>query len=189
MSIAVLISIWPKWCELIAKGKKTIEIRKTRPKLETPFKCYIYCTLSGSNEFFRETLGGDVAAWNRSRMAEKKGMVIGEFVCDEISRYASVGIRREKTSYRRFNGLTFSSEISYPAIGLTETELAEYGGGKTIFGWHISKLIIYKEPRELGKYTGLHKTKFGFAPHQLQRPPQSWCYMEESGERAKAGRE
>lgn len=44
MSKAVLISIQPKWCELIAKGKKTLEVRKTRPKLETPFKCYIYCT-------------------------------------------------------------------------------------------------------------------------------------------------
>lgn len=44
MSKSVLISINPKWCELIASGKKTVEVRKTRPKLETPFKCYIYCT-------------------------------------------------------------------------------------------------------------------------------------------------
>ena len=41
---SVLISIKPKWCELIASGKKTIEVRKTRPKCDTPFKCYIYCT-------------------------------------------------------------------------------------------------------------------------------------------------
>lgn len=41
---SVLISIQPRWCELIASGKKTIEIRKTKPKLETPFKVYIYCT-------------------------------------------------------------------------------------------------------------------------------------------------
>lgn len=41
---AVMISIRPKWCEKIANGEKTIEVRKTRPKLETPFKCYIYCT-------------------------------------------------------------------------------------------------------------------------------------------------
>ena len=38
---AVLISIKPKWCELIASGKKTVEVRKTRPKIDTPFKCYI----------------------------------------------------------------------------------------------------------------------------------------------------
>ena len=32
--MSVLISIQPKWCELIANGQKTIEIRKTRPKME-----------------------------------------------------------------------------------------------------------------------------------------------------------
>ena len=41
---SLLISINPKWCELIASGKKTVEVRKTKPKLETPFKVYIYET-------------------------------------------------------------------------------------------------------------------------------------------------
>ena len=45
MTKAVLISIRPKWCEKIVGGEKTIEVRKTRPKLDTPFRCYIYCTL------------------------------------------------------------------------------------------------------------------------------------------------
>jgi len=49
---SVLISIQPKWCELIASGKKTIEVRKTRPKLDTPFKVYIYCTKDKKNIFF-----------------------------------------------------------------------------------------------------------------------------------------
>lgn len=39
---AILQSIKPQYCELIAAGKKTIEVRKTKPKLETPFKVYIY---------------------------------------------------------------------------------------------------------------------------------------------------
>ena len=56
--IAVLISIRPRWCEKIISGEKTIEVRKTRPKMDTPFKCYIYeCG---------------------------NGKVIGEFLCDEI---------------------------------------------------------------------------------------------------------
>ena len=32
---SVLISIRPQWCEMICNGKKTIEVRKTRPKLDT----------------------------------------------------------------------------------------------------------------------------------------------------------
>ena len=46
---AIMISIHPKWCELIASGKKTVEVRKTRPKIETPFKCYIYETKGKQN--------------------------------------------------------------------------------------------------------------------------------------------
>ena len=42
--IAVMLSIKPKYCELIASGEKTIEVRKTKPKIEKTFKCYIYCT-------------------------------------------------------------------------------------------------------------------------------------------------
>ena len=64
---AVLISIRPEWTRLILSGEKTIEVRKTRPKLETPFKVYIYQTLPKSGD------------WN-----DRDGHVIGEFVCDEI---------------------------------------------------------------------------------------------------------
>lgn len=39
---SVLMSIKPKYCELIAAGKKTIEVRKTKPRIETPFKCFYY---------------------------------------------------------------------------------------------------------------------------------------------------
>ena len=31
MSKAVLISIKPKWCDLIRQGRKTVEVRKTCP--------------------------------------------------------------------------------------------------------------------------------------------------------------
>ena len=41
---SVLIRIPPKWCALIASGKKTIKVRKTYPKLTPPFKYYIYET-------------------------------------------------------------------------------------------------------------------------------------------------
>ena len=41
---AVLISIQPKWCEKIFNGSKSIEIRKSRPSIPTPFKVYVYMT-------------------------------------------------------------------------------------------------------------------------------------------------
>lgn len=44
MAKAVLISIRPKWVKKILTGEKTLEVRRNRPKLEAPFKVYIYCT-------------------------------------------------------------------------------------------------------------------------------------------------
>lgn len=182
MSKAVLIAIRPDWCALIASGKKTIEIRKTRPKLETPFKCYIYCTKSGPL----------ILAKPSQRFGN--GLIIGEFICDKISRYTPAGFRRDRISYKSFNGLTFTNEINYSAIGLSEIELAEYGSGKTLFGWHISKLKIYGQPKELRVF---HWTNMECIAHgadgvprcekgkpcsacSVTRAPQSWCYVEES---------
>lgn len=48
-----LLSIQPKWCELIASGEKTIEVRKTAPKLETP-SCYIQYMKSRIDELDNE---------------------------------------------------------------------------------------------------------------------------------------
>ena len=60
MAKAVLISIRPEWVEKIARGEKTVEVRKTRPKLDTPFKCYIYCTQGND----ARRLGGNRTVWN-----------------------------------------------------------------------------------------------------------------------------
>ena len=69
MSKAVLISIRPEWCEKIINGRKTIEVRKTRPKMDTPFKCYIYKCGNGK--------------------------VIGEFLCDQIIEDRTYGHNEE----------------------------------------------------------------------------------------------
>ena len=75
MSKAVLISIRPKWCEKIVNGNKTIEVRKTRPKMDTPFKCYIYCTKSD----------------DANRLRGSQGKIIGEFTCDRIDWITHIG--------------------------------------------------------------------------------------------------
>lgn len=55
---AILISTPPEACEAIASGKKTIEVRKTRPKIEMPVKCYIYMTKSGNGVIHQTKNGG-----------------------------------------------------------------------------------------------------------------------------------
>ena len=69
MSKAVLISIRSGGCQKIMEGRKTIEVRKTRPKMNPPFKCYIYKCGNGK--------------------------VIGEFLCDEIIEDRTYGHNEE----------------------------------------------------------------------------------------------
>lgn len=164
MSKAVMLSIRPKWCEKIASGEKTIEVRKTRPKLDTTFKCYIYCTQSGV------ALG----AWG------KHGKVIGEFTCDRIfpiNVFDNGGIQNWFFEHMERSCLTYEG-------------LADYiGNGRTGHGWHISNLKIYDTPKELSKFSRPFENcidkvcdEFGCASCEngghIKRPPQSWCYVE-----------
>jgi predicted transcriptional regulator len=49
---SVLISIKPQWCELIASGKKTIEVRKTRTEAEA--------TLASTKQVVASTVASEV---------------------------------------------------------------------------------------------------------------------------------
>ena len=61
---------------------------------------------------------------------------------------------------------------------MTDDELHGYLGHCQGYGWHIVGLRIYDQPRELNEFTGLRNTRFGAAPYDIKRPPQSWCYVE-----------
>ena len=188
---SVLISIRPRWCKLIASGKKTVEVRKGKPKLETPFKVYIYCTQE------------------KRRYSPWSGKVIGEFVCDRIYQYASDLFRSTPVE-----GTDISTEEMTKLSCLTAKELYEYEHSAEprenciylvgVYGWHISDLVIYDEPKPLpsfnkpcpyrlpdgsrmnvpcpcDKYSwGFdEQTGLSYCMRRMEKPPQSWCYVEE----------
>ena len=175
MSKAVLISIRPKWVEKIANGEKTIEVRKTRPKLETPFKCYIYCTRDKHLAFMQNQTGAnliacmDVDAAIPVGGAIGNGKVIGEFTCDHTDRL---------TPANEPYGIYDIDDDYVLQTCLENGALWDYGHGTPLYGCHISDLRIYDAPRELSEFTGLRNTRFGAAPYDIKRPPQSWCYVE-----------
>ena len=127
---AVLISIQPMWCELIASGKKTVEVRKSRPKLETPFKCYIYCTNWKENTYWKNHYKG------------KLGKVIGEFVCDKVT----------KAVEGEYGIHLFNSETQIDELDLLDYATNKNGELVPLYGWHISDLVIYDEPRGLSEF-------------------------------------
>ena len=168
MSKAVLISTQPKWCELIASEKKTLEVRKTRPKMLAPFKCYIYCTQTThwNPALIRryENPNGNIYIAGKHYSEFMTARVIGEFVCDWCDWY-----KRK------------SEDILELSLGslVQPKELYEYmGENDGLYGWHISDLQIYDSPLELSMFYRDYAPN-GMPIKHLQRAPQSWCYVEE----------
>ena len=191
---AVMLSIRPKWCEMIASGKKTIEVRKTRPKLDTPFKCYIYET-KGIAEIGHN---GDVAYVYH----EGRGKVIGEFVCNEIREITTVFRNERGEIITKCDGNIWDHQLLPHYSCLSAKEICYYLGGiaKNGYGWQISELTIYDMARKLpefnrcehtGKdseacrhcrYGPLHSQEKSYCIGKpIYRPPQSWCYVKEVG--------
>ena len=206
MSKAVLISIRPEWVEKILAGEKTLEVRKTRPKLETPFKCYIYCTKDAKdtdrlwvlNKQIRKEYNWLTAVCANLRECPDhhylgNGKVCGEFICDWVDTITYDGGVLSSAKNAAFS----------PATCLSQTEIVAYiGGNGRCYGWHISNLKIYDAPKELNEFwfppeLYCEKERCGGCPYDqvadangeysfdcewkrpLTRPPQSWCYVEE----------
>ena len=210
---AVLLSIQPRWCGLIASGKKTIEVRKTRPKIETPFKCYIYQSKSKDQLMYVMKDGDEnygviyhgkpvfIKTYSKySNPYEQK--VIGEFVCDEITRIVECcDVHNELPNrpceyYLDYDG---DDDDDIPAMAcLSVEEIWHYIGKEGVgYAWHISNLKIYDTPKELNEFEkpcshNCSKCKYYYPggreeppsceweDFEISKPPQSWCYVEVS---------
>ena len=197
---AVLISIQPKWWHKIIQrigkdffGKpkylKRLELRKTKPKYETPFKVYVYETKTPLR-------------WNKSHtniIGGEGGYVVGEFVCDYILRHCEMS----------------NADIAEEQGCVLREDILKYSNGKEVFGWHISDLVIYDKPKELSEFYTIDNEAIKKCEHRervynnpnytngawllgsyicnkdepnwcekcktkpLTKPPQSWCFVEE----------
>ena len=191
MSKAVMLSIRPKWCEKIVNGEKTIEVRKTRPKLETPFKCYIYCTMD--HPYISVSCGKlDNLNYRTNTVGRCNGKIIGEFTCDRIYK-----IDKDSTDFLfKAGGLSVYKQAAEEKCGLcatmTDDELLGYLGHYQGYGWHIADLRIYDTPRDLGEFKPVWSVdagccaclqydyaKMDCGEKVISRPPQSGCYVED----------
>lgn len=182
---SILLSIKPKYAELIARGEKTIEVRKTAPK-EVPFKCYIYMT-QGTYK--------DLGLYSEG-IYQNRMKVIGEFICDKVDKYEPQVIL---CAYYEVNGAYVKENLRYNSgTCLSYEDMVNYSKGKTLYGWHIFDLKIYDKPKGLNEFYRMCKnpckpsnggilcltTKTlkmngcdGKIP--LTRPPQSYMFVEE----------
>lgn len=137
---SVLISIQPYWVFLIIARKmgwnipqnKSVEIRKTCPKEKTwNKKAIIYCA-QDKKSFY------SIPKEYQGSMRPLLGKVVGEFLCDDLF---TIGAN------------AYGHEYIERVSCLSHKELENYQGEKTyIWGWHISDLKIYDEPKELKRF-------------------------------------
>lgn len=187
MNKGVLISIQPQWCEKIFNGEKTIEVRRTRPKIETPFKCYIYKT-----KYEKRLLSGVGIL-----KLKVGGAVIGSFVCDRIDEFDSEWSERAYACAPTDIQCTMpmseenAIKICKEKGCMTLEDIIDYFGDEEwrAYFWHISDLKIYDKPKELGEFRkpcGLgigcedcDDIYFMNCKNKLTRPPKSFVYVEE----------
>ena len=199
---AVLVSIHPKWVGKILDGKKLIEVRKTRPKIEPPFKCYIYMT-AGSRAW-SDSPADIPDGWRKNSLGASR-MVVAEFTCDKI--ISTCGWRLTGDTGRC--APRTADEATLPKLSrLTLDELLAYAGSpnRILYSWHISGLKVYDKPKPLGDFTphcefmtdDMLSCKSGVTclyqhrdynpdgslnvvtcKRRVGRPPQSWCYVED----------
>ena len=194
---SVLISTQPNWCQKICHNigerrdgtliyEKEVEIRKTMPKLQTPFKCYIYCTygeglIEYSDECMPNMLIGQKVTKDNIWSNCCNGKIIGEFICDKMFpiRVFENGTIQDYMFYNMER-----SCVPYDDI------VAYIGKGKTGYGWGISDLVIYDKPKELSEFEVECKGGCDFpyvyeppckncGKNKLKRAPQSWCFVQE----------
>lgn len=183
---SVLISIHTQWVNKIVSGKKTIEVRKTAPQ-EVPFKAYIYCCKAKSKWSLCDYEGA--YANSQGEIVYAQQHIIGEFICDKVDEYP----------YDYCDGVDIDDDtILETAIDREDINI--YAKGKTLYGWHISDLKIYDEPRKLSEFYTIDKSGddccIACVYHEtpveemscktctgerryLYRPPQSWQYVGE----------
>lgn len=167
--MCVLIAIQPQWVIKILMGEKVVEVRKSMPKLITPFKCYIYMT-AGDYHYRRD--GWATAVFPPSGgIYDGAKMVVAEFVCDRIDTIVVGDTLKEH------------KDILDQSC-LTEQQLQEYLNGKVGYGWHISELKVYEEPKPITSFAkpcDMNCTAIcEYGCPMLKRPPQSWCYVQDA---------
>lgn len=166
---SVLISIKPHYCAQIFDGKKNVELRKTMPKLPTPFRAYVYCTapkqrlidiIRPGDDVYGDTYKGEhpifIKAPDVTAYWIPEKQVVGEVVIDRIA----------ELTQREDQKVLWGGE---PATGLyahvTQKQFTKYKGDGKLYGWRISEHTLYDKPISL-KWFDLK-----------QKPPQSWQYV------------
>lgn len=158
---AILMSIHPEWVEEILSGRKTIEIRKTMPNCKLPIDVYIYVTKDKKkpiapfyidNKWVYKVYSDETCfarGCTRNQRDDVNGKVVAKFTLNTIA------------TIHNMNGEYYFRGTSHlhTYACVNNSQLDNYLKGKIGFGFYISDLEIFDEPKELMNFykVGFHK--------------------------------
>lgn len=202
---SILMSIQPKWVAKILNGEKTIEVRKRFPKDYIGW-VYIYCTKvqgrNGETQIVRNIktkkycLWKDLESYNANDIRSGyNGLVLARFWCDSVEKLC---------------GKMFDDRLCIVSKTMVEADICEKAclefwelqkylehkekklGGVYHSGYaiHITNVEMFDKPKELKDFyfqencANCPHKKYckasNICKHDLQKAPQSWCYVEVS---------
>lgn len=157
----ILIPMHSQWCEKIFNREKKIDVRKTAPKIDTPFEALVYCTKS-KPYLYRNPNNGELFLDNsnsyRGGNYEDRyltGKVIGSFICNKVDL-----IEYKGNCYMINDDVAYTNAIASKSC-LDYDDMYKYLGEKNGYSLHISDPKIYDKPRELWEYRTICKHMAG----------------------------
>ena len=188
-STNAIISIHPKWCELIFSGKKKLEIRKRIPNAIFPITFYVYQTTDKN--------------WKYNlipSLASKQGKVVGTFTCNDIDHWESEFWLEDTDVYEAITMIEedefepgeyiqtrvftnewedweiepeFEKTLLYKDSSVSWSELRNYmkSGWNDFYTIHVEDVYYFTNPMNISDF----KNKKGIT---MEKAPHSWCYCE-----------
>lgn len=188
-STNAIISIHPKWCELIFSGKKKLELRKRIPNAIFPITFYVYQTIDKN--------------WKYNyipSLADRQGKVVGTFTCNDIDHWESEFWLEDTDVYEAITMIEedefepgeyiqtrvftnewedweiepeFEKTLLYKDSCVSWNELRNYmkSGLNDFYTIHVEDVHCFTNPMNISDF----KNKKGIT---MEKAPQSWCYCE-----------
>lgn len=185
---SVLASLKPYYYYLVGEGIKKIEVRKSQPKADDWNKeTYFY--MSKDEKSFAK-----IPKEFQEKYRKHFGKVGLKFVCDNV-----YPIKNQYSDFVIANATKCETNEIARQSCLDYGDMVSYLVDKDGYGWHISNLVIYDEPKELWEFehscpTNLKKIpyincsycRYNFVGNRgnkcdckVTRPFMSWGYVEE----------
>ena len=181
----ILASLKPYYYYLIAEEKKKIEVRKTALK-NLPQDIAFY--MSKDEKSFAK-----IPKEFQEKYRKHFGKIGMRVVCDEVEEFHEWELSPQG-KFADFERERLENFLT--AACLSEEEVVRYRENlpyfKPLYGWHISDLKIYDKPKPIMQFykpcpikikncpvCELYSTYTGCCMNNIDRPPQSYMFVEE----------